>query len=33
MFYVKDLLTRIKIGDIQMKKQALISLNEVIFEE
>ncbi|XP_057544143.1 uncharacterized protein LOC130823527 [Amaranthus tricolor] len=32
-FYVKDLLTRIKIGDTQMKKQALISLNEVIFEE
>ncbi|KAL2932149.1 Importin subunit alpha-3 [Bienertia sinuspersici] len=32
-FYVKDLLTRVKIGDTQMKIQALISLNEVIFED
>ncbi|KAK9681783.1 hypothetical protein RND81_10G027600 [Saponaria officinalis] len=32
-FYVKDLLNRLKIGDCQMKKQALISLNEVIIED
>lgn len=32
-FYVKDLLTRLKIGDTQMKKQALVSLNEAITED
>ncbi|KAK9714771.1 hypothetical protein RND81_06G118600 [Saponaria officinalis] len=32
-FYVKDLLNRLKIGDFQMKKQALISLNEAITKD
>ncbi|GMH30318.1 hypothetical protein Nepgr_032161 [Nepenthes gracilis] len=32
-FYVKDLLTRLKIGSFQMKKQALVSLNEIIVVE
>ncbi|XP_021726330.1 uncharacterized protein LOC110693520 [Chenopodium quinoa] len=32
-FYVKDLWTRLKIGDTQMKRQALVSLNEVITED
>ncbi|XP_074272134.1 uncharacterized protein LOC141596035 [Silene latifolia] len=32
-FYVKDLLNRLKIGDCRMKKQALVSLNELITED
>ncbi|GAB2298734.1 hypothetical protein Dimus_032808 [Dionaea muscipula] len=32
-FYVRDLLTRLKIGSIEMKKQALISLNGVVIED
>ncbi|OWM77538.1 hypothetical protein CDL15_Pgr016936 [Punica granatum] len=32
-FYVKDLLTRMKIGDIDMKRQALVSLLAVVREE
>lgn len=32
-FYVKDLWTRLKIGDTQLKIQALVSLNEVIAED
>ncbi|KAL7606937.1 uncharacterized protein LOC111892391 [Lactuca sativa] len=32
-FYVKDLLCRFKIGRIEMKKQALVSFNEVIQED
>lgn len=32
-FYVNDLLTRLKIGDVEMKRQALVSLNEVIVED
>lgn len=32
-FYVKDLLSRFKIGRIEMKKQALICFNEVIQED
>ncbi|KAL5986800.1 hypothetical protein ACLOJK_015134 [Asimina triloba] len=31
-FYVRDLSTRMKIGDAQMKKQALIALNDVLRE-
>ncbi|XP_058090121.1 vacuolar protein 8 [Magnolia sinica] len=32
-FYVRDLSTRLKIGDTQMKIQALIALNEILLEE
>ncbi|XP_059292743.1 vacuolar protein 8 [Lycium ferocissimum] len=32
-FYIRDLLSRIKIGSSEMKKQALIALNEVIQED
>ncbi|GMH05389.1 hypothetical protein Nepgr_007229 [Nepenthes gracilis] len=32
-FYVKDLLTRLKIGNFEMKKQALVSLNEMVYED
>ncbi|KAF8411235.1 hypothetical protein HHK36_003782 [Tetracentron sinense] len=32
-FYVKDLLTRLKIGDLEMKSQALVAMNEVVGEE
>ncbi|XP_030528881.1 uncharacterized protein LOC115739770 [Rhodamnia argentea] len=32
-FYVRDLLTRMKIGDTMMKKQALVSLHEVMNED
>ncbi|GAB4831106.1 hypothetical protein Ancab_005117 [Ancistrocladus abbreviatus] len=32
-FYVKDLFTRLKIGNSEMKKQALVSLNEIVTED
>ncbi|XP_010268856.1 PREDICTED: vacuolar protein 8-like [Nelumbo nucifera] len=32
-FYVRDLLTRLKIGDSGMKSQALMALNEVVAED
>lgn len=32
-FYIRDLLTRMKIGDTQMKKQALLNLHEVVIED
>ncbi|XAR66386.1 hypothetical protein NMG60_11012605 [Bertholletia excelsa] len=32
-FYVKDLLSRLKIGDTQLKKQALIAFNEIIQDD
>ncbi|XP_010277924.1 PREDICTED: vacuolar protein 8-like [Nelumbo nucifera] len=32
-FYVRDLLTRLKIGDSEMKRQALMALNEVVQED
>lgn len=32
-FYIRDLLSRLKIGSSEMKKQALIALNEVIQED
>ncbi|CAN8240872.1 unnamed protein product [Cochlearia groenlandica] len=32
-FYVKDLMTRMKIGDLVMKKQALFKLNEAMEED
>ncbi|KAK9223712.1 hypothetical protein WN944_012158 [Citrus x changshan-huyou] len=32
-FYLRDLLTRMKIGDTQMKKQALFNLHEVVIED
>ncbi|XP_010480429.1 PREDICTED: uncharacterized protein LOC104759169 [Camelina sativa] len=32
-FYIRDLLTRMKIGDLEMKKQALIRLNESMGED
>ncbi|KAL9236718.1 hypothetical protein vseg_011354 [Gypsophila vaccaria] len=32
-FYVNDLLNRLKIGDLRMKKDALSSLNEVVLED
>ncbi|EEF37707.1 uncharacterized protein LOC8275365 [Ricinus communis] len=32
-FYVRDLLTRMKIGDTEMKKQALVNLYEVVIED
>ncbi|QHO14927.1 Vacuolar protein [Arachis hypogaea] len=32
-FFVRDLLTRMKVGDVSMKKQALINLHEVASED
>ncbi|KAM7265498.1 hypothetical protein ACFE04_003181 [Oxalis oulophora] len=32
-FYVRDLLTRMKIGDLDMKKQALVNLHDLILED
>ncbi|XWS18295.1 hypothetical protein CRYUN_Cryun32bG0031600 [Craigia yunnanensis] len=32
-FYIRDLLTRMKIGDIEMKRQALVNLYEVVAED
>ncbi|OVA08005.1 Armadillo [Macleaya cordata] len=32
-FYVMDLLTRLKIGNSEMKRQALVALNEVVMED
>ncbi|XP_044512409.1 vacuolar protein 8-like [Mangifera indica] len=32
-FYIKDLLTRLKIGDKEMKRQALMNLHEVVAED
>ncbi|XP_065878437.1 uncharacterized protein [Euphorbia lathyris] len=32
-FYVRDLLSRMKIGDTEMKRQALINLNDVVVED
>ncbi|XP_043689720.1 vacuolar protein 8-like [Telopea speciosissima] len=32
-FYVRDLLTRLKIGDFEMKSQALVALNEIVCED
>ncbi|KAF5728962.1 putative ubiquitin-protein ligase [Tripterygium wilfordii] len=32
-FYVRDLFTRMKIGDTEMKKQALINLHEVVVDD
>lgn len=32
-FYVRDLQTRMKIGDTEMKRQALMALNEVVMED
>ncbi|KAK0578974.1 hypothetical protein LWI29_019221 [Acer saccharum] len=32
-FYIKDLLTRLKIGDTEMKRQALVNLHEVLAAE
>ncbi|KAJ1434800.1 Armadillo-type fold [Sesbania bispinosa] len=32
-FYLRDLLTRIKVGDFGMKKQALINLHEVVLQD
>ncbi|GAV71280.1 hypothetical protein CFOL_v3_14774 [Cephalotus follicularis] len=32
-FYVSDLLTRMKIGDTEMKRQALVNLHEVMVED
>ncbi|KAI9120629.1 hypothetical protein K1719_007662 [Acacia pycnantha] len=32
-FYMRDLLTRMKIGDVEMKRQALINLHEAVIEE
>ncbi|ESQ35726.1 hypothetical protein EUTSA_v10007228mg [Eutrema salsugineum] len=32
-FYVRDLLTRMKIGDVEMKRQALVKLNESMEED
>ncbi|CAL9214521.1 unnamed protein product [Arabidopsis halleri] len=32
-FYIRDLLTRMKIGDVKMKKQALVKLNESMEED
>ena len=32
-FFVRDLLTRMKVGDVGMKKQALINLHEVVAED
>ncbi|XP_061368811.1 vacuolar protein 8-like [Gastrolobium bilobum] len=32
-FYIRDLFTRMKVGDLGMKKQALINLHEVVVED
>ncbi|PHT86311.1 hypothetical protein T459_08417 [Capsicum annuum] len=32
-FYIRDLLSRVKIGSLEMKKKGLIALNEIIQEE
>ncbi|KAJ1379151.1 Armadillo-type fold [Sesbania bispinosa] len=32
-FYLRDLLTRIKVGDFGMKKQALINLHEIVLQD
>ncbi|KAI4296613.1 hypothetical protein L6164_036559 [Bauhinia variegata] len=32
-FYMRDLLTRMKVGDVGMKRQALINLHEVVVED
>lgn len=32
-FYAKDLYTRMKVGDLEMKNQALIALNEILHED
>ncbi|OMO65113.1 Armadillo [Corchorus olitorius] len=32
-FYIRDLLTRMKIGDIEMKRQALVNLHQVMAED
>ena len=32
-FYVRDLLTRMKIGDLEMKRQALVNLYDVVVED
>ncbi|KAF8077210.1 hypothetical protein N665_1056s0005 [Sinapis alba] len=32
-FYVRDLMTRMKVGDLEMKKQALVKLNEAMEED
>ncbi|EOY28430.1 PREDICTED: vacuolar protein 8 [Theobroma cacao] len=32
-FYIRDLLTRMKIGDIEMKRQALVNLHDVVGED
>ncbi|XP_042513858.1 vacuolar protein 8-like [Macadamia integrifolia] len=32
-FYASDLLTRLKIGDFEMKSQALVALNEILSED
>ena len=32
-FYLRDLLTRMKVGDLGMKKQALVNLHEVVVED
>ncbi|PHU26419.1 hypothetical protein BC332_04751 [Capsicum chinense] len=32
-FYIRDLLSRVKIGSLEMKKQGLIALNEIIQED
>ncbi|XVF25911.1 hypothetical protein REPUB_Repub13aG0254900 [Reevesia pubescens] len=32
-FYIRDLLTRMKIGDIEMKRQALVNLYEAVAED
>ncbi|KAK8297286.1 hypothetical protein V6Z12_D05G179300 [Gossypium hirsutum] len=32
-FYIRDLLTRMKIGDIEMKRQALVNLYQVVDED
>ncbi|KAI9126026.1 hypothetical protein K1719_003444 [Acacia pycnantha] len=31
--YMRDLLTRMKIGDVEMKRQALIKLHEAVIED
>ncbi|XVF40602.1 hypothetical protein PTKIN_Ptkin01aG0127000 [Pterospermum kingtungense] len=32
-FYIRDLLTRMKIGDVEMKRQALVNLYQVVAED
>ncbi|KAG2302620.1 hypothetical protein Bca4012_060957 [Brassica carinata] len=32
-FYVRDLMTRMKVGDLEMKRQALVKLNEAMEED